>query len=173
MFKSMVVISMKADDKVHMWFGYTSDIELEIIDNALYRDGKSIINDLSLVDIGFYKYQDIPPKYEGDEGEEELVPWYLHELNLQSIDADDLPFSEHIGVLKAVNPANARPAIVTRKFMGQEFDVNCLATQNVVNLWQSGQLAVGDYVIVSFIDEIPNTVERHIAIVTDKVYRSW
>ena len=51
--------------------------------------------------------------------------------------------------------------------------MNCLATQNVVNLWQGGQIAIGDWVIVSFIDEIPNTVERHIAIVTDKVYESW
>jgi len=93
MFNSMVVISMKDDSKVQMWFGYTSDIELEIVDNVLYRDGKAIINDLSLVNVGFYKYQDIPPKYEGDEGEE-LVPWYLHELNLQSIDANDLPFSD-------------------------------------------------------------------------------
>lgn len=34
-------------------------------------------------------------------------------------------------------------------------------------------IEIGDYVLVSFIEEIPNTEERRIAIVTDKVYKSW
>ena len=32
---------------------------------------------------------------------------------------------------------------------------------------------VGDYVIVSFIDEHPNDAELNLAIVVDKVYDSW
>jgi hypothetical protein len=173
MFRSMVVISMKADDMVHMWFGYSPEIELELTGGALYRDGKAIINDVSLVNVGLYKYQEIPTRY--DEALEELeeIPWYLYELGLVPASVDDLPLSEHIGQLKAVNPANTRPATVRRRFMGANYDVSCLVTQSVADMYQSGGLVIDDFVLVSFIEEIPNTSERHIAIVTDKIYKSW
>ena len=35
------------------------------------------------------------------------------------------------------------------------------------------EIKIGDYVLVSFIEEMPNETERNIAIVTDKVYKSW
>lgn len=86
-----------------------------------------------------------------------------------------LPISEHIGKLISVNPSQAKPAMVRRRFHGKNYDVNCLVTQNIVNMWTSNpkQLNVDDFVLVSFIEEIPNTEEREIAIVTDKVFKSW
>ena len=57
--------------------------------------------------------------------------------------------------------------------MGTVYDIPCLVSQSVVNLYIAGQVKVGDYVIVSFIDEHPYTQERSIAIVVDKVYKSW
>ena len=87
----------------------------------------------------------------------------------------DLPVSEHIGKLIAVNPSLAKPATIRRRFMGKDYDINCLVTQNIVNMWTSNpkQLNIDDFVLVSFIEEIPNTTERQVAIVTDKVYQSW
>jgi hypothetical protein len=32
---------------------------------------------------------------------------------------------------------------------------------------------VGDYVVVSFIEEIPGTEEKLVAIITNKVFKSW
>lgn len=84
-----------------------------------------------------------------------------------------LPSSEHIAKLKSVDTANARPAIVTRRFVGENHDVACLVTQSVAELYQAGQIEIGDYVLVSFIEEIPDTEEKLIAIVTDKVYKTW
>lgn len=86
-----------------------------------------------------------------------------------------LPHSEHIGKLIAVNPSLAKPAIVRRRYLGENYDVNCLVTQNIVNMWTANpkQINIDDFVLVSFIEEIPNTQEREIAIVTDKVCKSW
>ena len=81
--------------------------------------------------------------------------------------------SEHIGKLLSVNPSLAKPAVVRRRFYGENYDVNCLVTQSVKDMFQAGDLQVNDYVLVSFIEEIPNTTERKIAIVTDKVFESW
>jgi len=97
----------------------------------------------------------------------------VKEKDNKPISAGDLPHSEHIAKLKAVNASQAKPAIVTRRFMGQNYDVNCLVTQSVKELYQAGSIQVGDYVLVSFIEEIPDTVEKHIAIITDKVFKSW
>jgi len=153
-----------------MFFNYDTSLDLKADGNILYLNGKPIVNNLSIMDVGFYKYKEIPQKMD-----EKGFPiyWYLSELNLEPITAEDLPSSEHIGKLKSVNPANVKPAVVTRRFMGVNYDVNCLVTQSVAELYQSGQIQIGDYVLVSFIEEIPNTEERRIAIVTDKVYESW
>ena len=87
----------------------------------------------------------------------------------------DLPVSEHIGKLVAVNTSQAKPATVRRWYYGESYDFQCLVTQNIVNMWTSSpkQLDIDDFVLVSFIEEIPNTTERQVAIVTDKVFKSW
>lgn len=119
---------------------------------------------------GYYKYEPIVVEYDEDGSP---IPIYIADLILEPITAGDLPKSEHIGKLTAVNPALARPATVTRKYRGQTYNVQCLVTQAVVLMWQSGALQVGDYVMVSFIEEIPGTQEIGVAIVTDKVFESW
>ena len=115
------------------------------------------------VTYGYYKYKRIDPNYVGS----------IDGLNLQPLGGMELPKSEHIGKLTAVNTSLAKPATVTRKYLGQLYDVQCLVSQNVVDMWLAGDLQIGDYVLVSFIDEIPNTTEVSVAIVTDKVYESW
>lgn len=122
------------------------------------------------VTYGYYKYKPIERTYD-DEGNE--LPVYMADLNLEPPTADDLPKSEHIGELMAVNPALAKPAIVSRRWMGVNYDAQCLVTESVKEMWVSGNLSIGDYVLVSFIEEVPNTEEKLIAIVTDKVYKSW
>ena len=95
------------------------------------------------------------------------------ELRYDLTDQEGLPHSEHIGKLISVNPGLAKPAVIRRRFQGRDYDINCLVTQSVKNLYQSGDIQVEDYVLVSFIEEMPNETERNIAIVTDKVYPSW
>ena len=101
-----------------------------------------------------------PPK-------EKPYPRYRYELG------NPLPHSEHVGKLISVNPSQLKPAVVRRKFEGELYDVNCLVTQSVAELFQAGKIQVNDYVLVSFIEEMPDETEKNIAIITDKVYKSW
>ena len=115
------------------------------------------------VDYDYFKYQPIPSDYSGN----------ITALCLVPPTAEDLPHSQHIGKLVNVNPALTKPATVTRKWHGMTFDIQCLVSQTVVDMWLADTLNIGDYVVVSFIDEIPDTEEVNLAIVVDKVYDSW
>jgi hypothetical protein len=83
------------------------------------------------------------------------------------------PHSQHIGKVISIDVTKAKPIKVARKWLGVTYNVDCLVSQNVVTIYQAGKLAVNDFVIVSFIDEIPDTTEIELAIVTDKVFKSW
>jgi len=143
--------------------------------NKLYVDGKVAVNDLSKVGYAVYPDQkvNVPLEWNEDTGENEEVPITLEELNLIPMSAEYLPTSEHIAKLVGVNATQAKPATVTRKYWGETYDVKCLVTETIKRMWLDGDLEIGDYVLVSFIEEIPDTVERHIAIVTDKIFKSW
>lgn len=84
-----------------------------------------------------------------------------------------LPTSEHIGKLMAVNTALAKPATVRRRRYGVNYDFQCLVTESIKNMWLAGDLSVGDYIVVSFIEEIPETEEKLVPIITGKVFKSW
>lgn len=161
----MIVFYKIADDQYLYWCDLTADI----IDNG---DGSWDVYSPQVVakgvkqayvDYGYYKYQAIPSDYSGN----------MTALGLIPPTADDLPHSQHIGKLVNVNPSLARPATVTRKWHGMTFDIQCLVSQTVVDMWIADTLNIGDFVIVSFIDEIPDTEEVNLAIVVDKVYESW
>jgi len=117
------------------------------------------------VSYGLYKYKELPLNIPAGT--------YLADLDLQAITADDLPKSEHIGIITGFDPGRAKPIHVRRRYMGVNYDFWCLGTQSVKDQYQQGMIQIGDYVLVSFIEEIPNSTERHVAIVTDKVFQSW
>ncbi len=143
----------------------------EEIGDMLYVNGHVVVNDLSKAGWGLYHRKEIYPRYEADMDVE--IPWLMSELALEPVAAADLPHSQHIAKVKSINPALTKPVMVTRKWMGQTYDIACLASESIVALYQAGKVQVGDYVIVSFIDEIPETEEISIPVVVDKVYRSW
>jgi len=161
----MIVFYKIADDNYLWWCDLTADI----IDNG---DGTWDIHspqvtaggvNQAYIDYDYYHYEPIPYGYNGT----------VAALNLTPPTADDLPHSQHIGKLINVNPALARPATVTRKWHGMTFDIQCLVSQTVVDMWIADTLNIGDFVVVSFIDEIPDSEEVNLAIVVDKVYDSW
>lgn len=143
--------------------------------NALYMDGYTVVNDLTKMGYAVYPDQPItiPEVWDEEMGIYMPVPTTLEELNLIPMSSEYLPASEHIGKLTAVNVTQAKPVTITRRYWGENYDVKCLVTESVKQMWLDGDLEIGDFVLVSFIEEIPNTTERKIAIVTDKVYKSW
>jgi len=165
----MIVTYWKQDERViSIIMGFSTVWEEN--NQLLIEDGICpLLNDLTKSGWGIYKDKDI----QRDDDKGNSIIWHLGELELEHITIDDLPVSEHIGKLIAVNPSLAKPATVRRRFMGENYDVSCLVTQSVAELFQQGDIQIGDYVLVSFIEETPNGTERNVAIVTDKVYKSW
>jgi len=129
--------------------------------------------DWNIVSYGLYKYQEIPPKTIEIDGYAIDVPWKLSELNLESPNPEDLPHSQHIAQLTGVDTDRAKPLEVTRRFHGIEYTENCFVSQSVIAMYLNGQIAIGDYVIVSYISETPNQTDYELPIVVDKVYQSW
>ena len=88
----------------------------------------------------------------------------------------DPPYSTHLARLDAVTIGVEKPAKVTRLFptsegwtdlwYGKTYVYDCYVTQEMVDEWTSGQLAVGDIVLVLFLGE------TH-AILVHKVYKTW
>lgn len=136
----------------------------------LFPNGIVIINDLTKA--GYAPYPDqvliIPKDEDGND-----MPITVDELNLTPMSADALSVSEHIGKLISVNPTLPKPATVRRRFMGENYDVNCFVEQVALEQYQAETLKIGDFVTVSFIEEIPDTEEKLIPIVRGKVYKSW
>ena len=161
----MIVWHKIATDEYLWWCDLTADI----IDNGdgtwdVYSPQFTATGvNQAYIDYAYYHYEPIPYSYNGT----------VADLNLTPPTADDLPHSQHIGKLVNVNPSLARPATVTRKWHGMTFDIQCLVSQTVVDMWIADTLNIGDYVVVSFIDEIPDSEEVNLAIVVDKVYDSW
>lgn len=129
-----------------------------------------LINDLTKAGWGCYEDEVIERQYDDNDIE---LPLYLTDLDLQPIVGHYLSSSIHVGKLKAIDVTKAKPVTITRRYLGQDYDVECLVTQSVVELYQSGKIIVGDFVLISFVEEVPNTVEIRVAIVIDKVYKSW
>lgn len=167
----MVVFYNNTDDSVIGWARYGPDLEITDYEGTLTVTSDDLVlrgADSTVIDYAFYKYKDLETYYDPLDGYGTRAA-----LSLEAVEAADLPASEHIAKVKAIDPTKAKPVTVTRKWAGQTYDIDCLISQGVRDLYQAGDIGVGDFVIVSFIEEHPNETEIHVPIVTDKVFKSW
>jgi hypothetical protein len=74
----------------------------------------------------------------------------------------------HWARILEMNPGQERPLRVQRTYRGEQFTVRCYVTKDLVDLYQAGELAVGDFVLVMFVDG-----DRNQPLATQKVYKSW
>lgn len=117
---------------------------------------------------GLYEFKELP-----DCINQGTCDYCLDDLDLEYADPDIIPWSDHIARLIDIDADKTRPAQVRRFYKGETYDIWCLVRQNVVDEYLAGDLEIGDWVTVSYIEEIPETTEYHVAIVTGKVYESW
>lgn len=113
-----------------------------------------------------------------------LSDWYKVDLENQTIIGNPdyvgrtPPLSTHPARLDAINPGVLKPATVTRIFLteagfttlwyGKEYSYDCYVTQSIVDEWQAGKIAVGDLVLIFFLeDDISKPILTH------KIFRSW
>lgn len=78
------------------------------------------------------------------------------------------PLCTHWGVIDSINLTNEKPVKVRRTWEGREYTVNCYVTESVKDQYQAGDIAVGDYVLVEFLDDDPDR-----ATVFAKVFKTW
>jgi len=141
----------------------------------IYGESERTVIDPARVDYTFYANQifEIPVECDAERLVCVEIPVTLQDLNLDPLSSGDLPFSTHYAVITSVDPGQAKPAEVTRRWHGQNFTYQALISETAKRLYLAGDLGIGDYVVVSFIEEHPNEQDFMIPIVLDKVVESW
>ena len=71
-------------------------------------------------------------------------------------------------ILTAVNVTAVKPATVRRTWEGTDYVFDCYITQHVRDEWLAGNIAIGDYVLIEYLDQDPNK-----AGVLAKVVKTW
>ena len=149
----------------------------------LFANDRVIINDLTKAGWGYYKDKYIERQYD-EEGIE--LPIYMDDLDLEPMDADDLPKSMHVAALTAVNMVNGSPrGTVVRKYLGENYTIeNCRVSQTAYDNYQAGKIKVYDtsygvndpenkdsFVLVYLISENPYDEEIEIPLIVGKVVK--
>ena len=71
-------------------------------------------------------------------------------------------------ILEAVNVAAVKPATVRRTWEGVDYVLDCYITQHVKDEYLAGNIAIGDYVLIEYLDQDPDRVG-----VVAKVVKTW
>ena len=71
-------------------------------------------------------------------------------------------------ILQAVNVSAVKPATVSRTWEGTDYTIDCYITQNVKDEWLASNIAIGDYVLIEYLDQDPDK-----ASVVAKVVKTW
>ena len=71
-------------------------------------------------------------------------------------------------ILEAVNVAAVKPATVRRTWEGVDYMLDCYITQHIKDEWLAGNIAIGDYVLIEYLDQDPDKVG-----VVAKVVKTW
>jgi len=76
--------------------------------------------------------------------------------------------STHWATIDSFLPGATKPMRVKRTWNGREYTVDCFVTEAVKDQYLAGDIAVGDFVLVHFLEAEPEK-----AIVIAKVYKTW
>lgn len=179
----MIITYLKANGQVvSIIQGFP--IVQEVNNQLLIEDGRCpLLNDLTKAGWGYYKDKLIERTYDDEENE---LPLYMYDLDLEPMDADDLPKSMHVAALTGVNMVNGSPrGTVVRKYLGENYTIeNCRVSQTAYDNYQAGKIKVYDtsyglndpenkdsFVLVYFISENPYDEEIEIPVIVGKVVK--
>ena len=84
------------------------------------------------------------------------------------IAAMDVYSVPHWAVVNSIDTEAVKPLQVTRSWHGYTVQFRCYVTQDIVDVYLAGKLAVGDYVLVVFVDR-----DKDKPLATQKIYKSW
>lgn len=78
------------------------------------------------------------------------------------------PVSGCWAILEAVNASAVKPATVRRNWEGTDYVFDCYITQHVKDEYLAGNIAIGDYVFVEYLERDPEK-----AGVVAKIVKTW
>jgi len=78
------------------------------------------------------------------------------------------PLCTHWAIIDSIDLALEKPVKVRRTWQGREYKVDCYVTENIKDQWQAGDIVVGDFVLVQFLDDMADR-----AVVFSKVLKTW
>lgn len=87
---------------------------------------------------------------------------------VQPVVVIEMPPNPGYGKIIGADIGAVKPLHVRRTYLGKDFDFWCYATQDIVDAYRAGVLAVGDIVTVFFIDD-----DLKKAVAAQKVYKTW
>lgn len=87
---------------------------------------------------------------------------------VQPVITVELPLCEHAAVITDIDPTRVRPLYATITYEGQDFPQQCFVSQDLVDAYLAGNLVVGDYVIVQFLENVPDK-----PFASQKVFKTW
>lgn len=105
----------------------------------------------------------IPPILQGIISEDQL-PIAFEEPELP----EPPPLCTHWARVDSFYPGEVKPMRVKRTWQGREYTVDCYVTQTIRDQYLAGNVAVGDFVLVHFLED---NLDR--AIVVAKVFKTW
>ena len=78
------------------------------------------------------------------------------------------PLSTHWAMVDSINLGGEKPISVKRSWEGEEYTVACYVSEAVKDQYLAGDIAIGDYVMVEFLED---KADR--AVVFAKVFKTW
>jgi hypothetical protein len=115
-----------------------------------------------------------PGKTIEDFNQQQAVIWQNHHAALVAegyadpIPERQPPLSTHWAIVDSINLGAVKPGTVRRTWQGEEYTADCYVTENIRDQYLAGNIAVGDYVLVEFLDE-----SLDMAVVVAKVVKTW
>lgn len=128
-----------------------TEIDRQVRDDAETNNCPEIVNGIPPALQGVISESNLPVAYEEPEPAEPRPP-----------------LSTHWAIIDSINLGSEKPVRVKRTWEGVEYTVNCYATENIKDQYLAGDIAVGDYVMVEFLDDDPDR-----AVVFAKVFKTW
>ena len=74
----------------------------------------------------------------------------------------------HWARVSTINLTAVKPLQVTRTLDGRDYTFNCYVSESIISTYQAGKLAVGDFVVVAFVD---GDLDKPLAM--EKVRKTW
>ena len=84
------------------------------------------------------------------------------------LEDQDALTTPHWAQIDSFNPSLAKPIQVTRTWQGRSLQTRCFVTQAIKDAFQAGDLAVGDFVLVLFVDG-----DRDLPLAVSKILKTW